>query len=120
MKKIFQEQDSTSPLKVFIAGPMTGIEHFNFPLFDVVAKILRNEGYQVVNPADICRRFKKEHVLADKKVFDTMISQQQEAEKTCDVLLLLPGWENSKGVRLELKTAIDKDMRIVQWVDFKF
>lgn len=119
MKKISPKVGSTSSVKIFIAGPMTGIEHFNFPLFDSVAESLRKEGYQVVNPVDVCRRFKKEHVLADKKLFDKMISQQQEAEKTCDVLLLLPGWENSKGVRLELKTAIDKDMRIVQWVDVK-
>lgn len=119
MKKISPKVGSTSSVKIFIAGPMTGIEHFNFPLFDSVAESLRKEGYQVVNPVDVCRRFKKEHVLADKKLFDKMISQQQELEKTCNVLLLLPGWEDSKGVRLELKTAIEKDMQIVQWRDVK-
>ena len=101
--------------RVFLSGPMTGIADFNFPLFNKVAKIYRERGWEVVNPVDICRKFKKERVLADKAVFDAMIAEQQEAERTCNAILLLPGWENSRGVRLELKTAIELNMRILEW-----
>lgn len=94
-------------LKVFLSGPMTGYENFNFKKFDVVADRLSKAGVDVVNPTAICRKYKKEKVLADKSVFDAMIAEQQEAEKTCTGILLLDGWEASKGVRLELKTALD-------------
>lgn len=94
-------------LKVFLSGPMTGYENFNFKKFDDVADRLSKAGVDVVNPAGICRKYKKEKVLADKSVFDAMIAEQQEAEKTCTGILLLDGWEASKGVRLELKTALD-------------
>ena len=94
-------------MKIFISGPMTGYENFNFDKFDKIAEKLRRAGVDVVNPADICRKYKKEKVLADESVFDAMIAEQQEAEKTCAGILLLDGWEASKGVRLELKTALD-------------
>lgn len=103
------------PIRVFLSGPMTGIKDYNFPLFNHIAEVLRKCGYEVVNPVDICKKYKKERILSDKAVFDAMIAEQQESEQTCNALVLLPGWENSKGVRLELKTAIEKNMHIIQW-----
>ena len=44
-----------------------------------------------------------------------MIEEQQKEERKCTVLLLLPKWENSVGVRLELQTAIELKMKIIQW-----
>lgn len=42
-----------------------------------------------------------------------MIAEQQKAEREqCDSILLLDGWELSKGVRLELKTAIELEFSI--------
>ena len=60
----------------------------------------------------ICKKYKEEHVLAGKAVFDKMIAEQQEAERGCDAILLLDGWQMSKGVRLELKTALEMGMQI--------
>ena len=51
-------------------------------------------------------------MLADKTIFDKMIAEEQEAERGCDAILLLDGWQMSKGVRLELKTALEMDMQI--------
>lgn len=107
--------NSSPGARVFLSGPMTGIEDYNFPLFNSVAQLLREAGYEVVNPVDICLKYKKERVLADKAVFNAMIAEQQQAEATCSLLVLLPGWENSKGVRLELKTACERDIEIIQW-----
>ena len=97
---------------MFLSGPMTGIEDYNFPLFDRVAKELEDKGVEVVNPARICRKFKRESVLSSKEVFNKMIDEQQVAEMECNAILLLPGWENSKGVRLELKTALNLGLEI--------
>lgn len=94
------------PLKVFVSGPMTGYEDFNFKKFDAVAGALSRAGVDVVNPVDICRKYKKEKVLADKSVFAKMVEEQQAAEKTCSAILMLDGWEVSNGARLELDTAL--------------
>lgn len=100
-------------MKIFISGPMTGFEHFNFPKFDAWEKKLNAEGHQAVNPAHISRKFKKAEILAYGDKFKQMVSEQLELEKSCDAILLLDGWEKSQGVRAELKTAIELDLKII-------
>ena len=100
------------PKKVFLSGPMTGYPGYNFQRFNLAEKQLADAGIECVNPVHICKKYKEEHVLADKAIFDKMITEQQEAERTCDAILLLDGWQMSKGVRLELKTALEMGMQI--------
>ena len=100
------------PKKVFLSGPMTGYPGYNFQKFNTVEKELIDAGIECVNPVHICKKYKEEHVLADKTIFDKMIAEEQEAERGCDAILLLDGWQMSKGVRLELKTALEMDMQI--------
>jgi hypothetical protein len=40
--------------RVYLAGPMTGIDALNFPAFHKAAASLRASGYEVVNPAEVC------------------------------------------------------------------
>jgi len=100
-----------SKLRIFLSGPMTGHENFNFDKFNFIENVLKQYGVDVVNPVRICKKYKKEHVLGDKAVFDKMVAEQQEAEKTCNAIMLLHGWQNSKGVKLELKTAANLDFK---------
>lgn len=37
---------------LYVAGPMTGIPHFNFPLFDAVSAGLRADGFTIISPAE--------------------------------------------------------------------
>ena len=41
--------------RIYIAGPMTGIDKYNFPAFDAAAQDLRDMGFHPVSPADIDR-----------------------------------------------------------------
>ena len=100
------------PKKIFISGPMTGYPEFNFPYFNCVARQLKDAGLDFVNPVDVCKKYKKETVLSDPAKFQQMVDEQQKLERECDAILLLDGWEKSKGVRLELKTALELDMKI--------
>lgn len=38
-------------MKVYIAGPMTGLPEFNFPLFFEAEELLKGHGFEVINPA---------------------------------------------------------------------
>lgn len=40
-------------MKLYIAGPMTGLPDLNFPAFHAEAARLRALGYEVSNPAEI-------------------------------------------------------------------
>ena len=60
-------------LRIFLSGPMTGYENFNFDQFNFIENVLNRYGIEVVNPVRICKKYKKEHVLNDKAVFDKMV-----------------------------------------------
>lgn len=93
-------------MKVYLSGPMTGIQDFNFPAFNAEAARLRAAGLQVVNPAEINP--------------DTTMSWHEcmradiKALCDCDTLALLPGWESSQGAHLELHIAHRLGLRVIQ------
>jgi hypothetical protein len=105
-----------APTRVFLSGPQRGYPEENFFWFHMIESVLSDNGYDVVNPVHINKKYYR---LSDKNLseqeYEKMVLEQQLAEKTCNVILLLPGWEKSAGVRLELKTALDMGMSIVQW-----
>lgn len=84
-------------VKVYIAGPMTGIPNLNFPAFHEAARRLRAEGHLAVNPAEI---------NADPSAgwLECMRADIRELV-TCEAIFLLPGWELSRGATLERHIA---------------
>jgi hypothetical protein len=40
-------------MHVYLAGPMSGKEQFNYPAFREAASVLRDWGYEVTNPVEI-------------------------------------------------------------------
>ena len=92
-------------MKIYIAGPMTGYEHWNFPAFHAMAKKLRDEGHEVVNPAEI---------NPDTSIPWAECMKMDIAELIqCDAIKLLPGWERSKGASLELHIAERLEMQVL-------
>ena len=80
--------------RIYIAGPMTGIENFNFPAFNTQADSLRTLGYHVENPAD--------HGVVDGAEWADYLRYDLSRLATCEAIFLLPGWEKSSGARLEV------------------
>lgn len=85
-------------MKVYIAGPMTGIPDFNYPAFHKRAAELRASGYEVINPAE---NFNGDQALP----YEEYIRQGIRQVSDCDAICLLPGWEKSSGVQIELAVA---------------
>lgn len=100
-------------LKIFIAGPMRGYPNYNFDTFDAYENFLKDRGIECVNPGRISRKFKEVEVNNDINVYNEMVRLQQEAEKTCNAILLLDGWQWSEGVKLEVKTAAENDFQFL-------
>lgn len=87
--------------KFYLAGPMSGYFAYNFPLFNRVAAALRSAGFSVTNPAE---NFGGNDDLPYPVYLRRAVSQVAE----CDTLILLPGWEHSTGVAVELLTATSR------------
>ena len=84
---------------LYIAGPMTGHHEFNYPAFRAAADAFNRAGYTVAHtatgtaqPADAYpHTYYLRHALA-------MLLE-------CDSVALLPGWEASRGARVEVDVA---------------
>jgi len=102
-------------VKVYLAGPMTGIPQFNFPAFDAVAADLREHGYEVVSPAELDDPEDRETALASpdgsmagghgatQKTWGDFLARDVKllADGGIEAIFVLPGWERSRGARLE-------------------
>lgn len=84
-------------MKLYIAGPMTGIADHNFPAFTEAASKYRRRGYDVVSPHEL-------HPHTDKS-WHWYLKRDLKAMLDCDAVVVLRGWHNSRGARLERATA---------------
>lgn len=98
-------------MRVYISGPMAGIENFNHKRFDEAAELLVERGYQVVNPADLDRTLGLPQsdvggpwdVTAELRAWCLKGDIRQLVD--CDAIVLLDGWEDSQGANIELLVA---------------
>ena len=88
---------------IYIAGPMTGVEDLNYPLFNEVAGKLRAEGYNVFNPAELDGG--PQDSTGDGSLLAEFMVRDLPYVIAADVIALLPNWRESRGANLELLTA---------------
>ena len=104
-------------MRLYIAGPMTGLPEFNYPAFHVAAEQLGVAGYDVLNPADIDKAHNSDGA---KQAWDWYMRHALRMVLDADGIALLYGWQNSRGAALEYKVgcALQLDVRLLsQWVN---
>ena len=93
--------------RIYLSGPMTGRPEFNFPAFHAAAKELRAKGLGVVSPAEI--------EPEGEKTWANCMRADIKALCDCCTVVLLPGWEDSKGANIEARLALNLGMRVVEF-----
>ena|SRR3990167_3282100 len=111
---------------------MRGIPDFNFPAFKQAAVYLRKQGHDVFSPAerdeaDFGHTIQKkgdEHAFAESVGMTTDALRRRvffyDCEYICkeaEAIALLPGWENSKGVKAEKSLAEALGLSIIHLGD---
>lgn len=91
-------------MRLYIAGPMTGLPDFNYPAFFEAEKRLQAVGYEVENPA------RNEPEGTASWLAFMRLSLRQIS--TVDGIALLPGWIGSKGARIEHKLAVGLGLEV--------
>lgn len=99
--------------KFYLAGPMTGYPQFNFPAFHAAAKALRAAGIDIVSPAEldekteVAEKAMKSQTgdLTDAGIEETwgdlLARDVKLVADEVDGIIFLPGWQASRGARLE-------------------
>ena len=90
-------------MRVYLAGPMTGLPELNHPAFHTAATLLRARGIDVVNPAEL--------VAQQGTAWTDCMRRDIPELCTCEAIVLLPGWQKSRGAKLERTIAAGLDMR---------
>jgi hypothetical protein len=93
-------------MTIYISGPMTGYPEFNYPAFQNSAEKLREIGYTVISPHEI---------EVPEKTWEAFMRADIKALMECHKVVTLPGWENSRGARIEVNLAKDLGMKVVEF-----
>lgn len=83
--------------KVYISGPITGIDFGNRIAFSCARSALELCGYEVVDPSKV--------QLGDDATWADYMRVDLKLLLDCDFIYMLEGWEDSRGARLERELA---------------
>ena len=81
---------------------MTILPEFIYPAFNAIAAELRSQGYHVENPAPDCNSWLGYMRLGVAQLV------------TCDEIYMLPGWQESRGARIEHGLVKDLGLNILE------
>lgn len=87
-------------MRLYLAGPMTGLPDYNFPAFHAAAAQWRALGWEVENPA--------EHFNGDQtRPYREYVENDLRQLRKCDAIAVLPGWDgpNARGSVWEREVA---------------
>ena len=88
-------------MRLFLSGPVTGMENGNCTAFREVAETLRTAGHEVFNPAMIDPAVPERRAM---RICLTHICDEAEG------IVTLPGFCYSKGARVEIALAHKLDL----------
>ena len=91
--------------RAYLAGPMTGHVDYNYPAFNQAAAYYRAMGIDIVSPAEL-------HGDDFSKTFDEYLAVDLAAIDTCGTIILLRGWQDSRGAKVELCSAIARGLDV--------
>jgi hypothetical protein len=127
---------------IYIAGPMRGIEFFNFPAFDSAKMALKEMGWAVISPADMDREAGFDPVEYFGAKFDPDDDEGPDSKdfwnylpseadnwnhsvcmrrdfdaivERADAICMLPGWHESTGAVTEFYLSIWKGIPAFQY-----
>lgn len=102
----------SQPRRIYISGPMTGYPDCNFAAFHSAAERLARAGWNVFNPAENFGGRKDLPREAYLRLDLAMLAQ-------CEAIALLPGWEESRGAKLEYAVARELGCEVIDAVTLR-
>lgn len=96
--------------RYYLAGPMSGYPEWNFPAFKAAIKALREHEYVMVCPAELSGLPEQDHLK-----WEDHMRRDVRLVFELDAVIVLPGWEKSRGARMEVYNALALGMPIFSY-----
>ena len=112
-KSISKNKWRVIALRLYISGPMTGLPALNYPAFYATADVLTRLGHFAINPAN--------GVTDDDNAtqpwgYFMLRSLRILRDSAVEALVILPGWEQSRGARIEIGDAIRRGLMLYRLI----
>lgn len=106
-------------MRVYIAGPMTGHPDYNRDGFEKGVAFCEEQGWIAINPwgvnalhEDKCPAGPKFTYENETHPWECWLKASLRQMLTCQEILMLPGWEQSRGASIEHHLAESVGMRV--------
>jgi len=100
--------------KLYLSGPITGMPNLNIDEFQKYEDKFKSLNFEVINPHKL-------HTEEETKTFEwhNFMRRDIGAMTECDFIVVLKGWEKSKGANLEVYIARNLSMPIIDAITLK-
>lgn len=107
-------------MKIYLSAPMSGIPDDNRPAIRAAAMALTAQGHQVISPAELDDdRGHAEETVAGSPKWVELVSEDIKivVDPTIEAIVVLPGWEQSRGATLEVFVGGELGKKILRYPD---
>ena len=94
-------------MKWYLCGPMSGLPEQNYPAFREACVLLRSAGLVIVSPHETM------HNPDGGIPWEVCLKHDLNTLTRCHGVIVLDGWTQSRGARLEVGTALALGMQIL-------
>lgn len=101
-------------LHVYLSGPITGTEDFKdrFEFGEIKVHQKFGDAARAINPVKIAEQ------LPESITYEEIMQICFDTIRACEVVLLMPGWEDSKGCNQEYGYAIGIGKEVAKWEEW--
>ncbi len=90
-------------MQVYLSGPITGTKNYE-KNFSIAERYFSERGHRVTNPVRIGKLLEELHE-GQEPSWSEYMKEDVKALADCDAIAMLPGWNDSRGARLERQVA---------------
>lgn len=104
--------------RIYLAGPMTGYPEHNYPAFRAACADLRGQGHYVYSPHETIPQAEEGEDRVGTDVLRRAFAEY--CRFICleaDTIVLLPGWEKSRGAKAEQSLARNCGLDVLLYHD---
>lgn len=94
-------------MRLYLSGPITGVENYRENFRKAEEKLRDEDLIDIFNPTKISE------VLPTDLTYEECMKIDFALIDMSDILVQLPGWENSRGANREYGYALGKDITII-------
>ena len=98
--------------RIYLSGKITGLDKEVYTKqFERAETFYKTSGFEVINPVTIGEEILKNN---PKATWNDFMKEDLKALRTCTHIVLLEGWEESKGAKMEKTEAEKLGLEIMQ------